>query len=297
MKYIFILNANAGEHTANNVQEELKAYQDKIEYSIHLTTAKKEATEFIKSYCEQNPQEETCFVACGGDGTINEVVSGLVGATNKCFAILSYGSGNDFIKCFPDKNFVSLEKLFNGTKQQIDIMQVNDSYSINVINCGFDAKVGSVANKVKEKGGKSPYGKGVFNAIFTSMVNKIDVYADGEKIGGDNKMLMCNLSNGKYCGGKYLCAPNSIMDDGFMELCYFKPVSLFTFLKILKPYERGEHIGHPKLTKILTYKRVQKVKIVSKKPTELSLDGEMLSGQEFNITILQKAITLVVPQD
>ncbi len=296
MKYIFILNNYAGEHLAQKEEELLAQYKDKVEYAIHVTLDKKEATTFIRNYCKENPEEEVCFVACGGDGTVNEVVSGLVGETNKYFAILSYGSGNDFIKCFPGKDFKNLDKLFAGEKKQIDIMQVNDSYSVNVINVGFDAKVASVANKEKDKGAKNPYGKGVFTAIFTAMRNKIDVYADGEKVGGE-KMLMSNFSNGKYCGGKYLCAPNSIMDDGLMEFSYFKPVGLFKFLKILKPYERGEHIDHPALKNILIYKRVKEIKVVSEKEIELSLDGEMLAGKEFNIKCLEKALNMIVPAD
>jgi len=296
MKYIFILNNHAGNKSAEKENEFLEQYKDKVEYALHLTLGKKEATTFIKNYCKENPEEETCFVACGGDGTVNEVISGLVGEKNKYFAVLSYGSGNDFIKCFPNKDFLSLDKLFAGEKTQIDVMQVNDSYSVNVINVGFDAKVGSVANKVKDKGGKNPYGRGVFTAIFTAMKNKIDVYADGEKVGGE-KMLMANFSNGKYCGGKYLCAPLSVMDDGLMEFSYFKPVSLFKFLKILKPYERGEHINHPALNGILTYKRTADIKVVSQKEIELSLDGEMLSGTEFNIKCLHKALNFIVPAD
>ena len=128
------------------------------------------------------------------------------------------------------------------------------------------------------------------------MKNKIDVYIEGEKIGGE-KMLMANFSNGKYCGGKYLCAPLSVMDDGLMEFSYFKPISIFTFLKILKPYEKGEHINHPAVKNIMTYKRVKEVKVVSQKETEISLDGEMLKGKEFNIKCLQKALNFILPAD
>ena len=92
-----------------------------------------------------------------------------------------------------------------------------------------------------------------------------------------------------------MCAPKTIMDDGLLEFSHFKPISIFTFLKILKPYEKGEHMEIPKVKKILTYKRVEELKVVSEKETELSLDGEMISGKEFTIKALHKALNFIIP--
>ena len=122
MKYVFILNNYAGKGDAETENEYLKKYQGIVDYSVHITTAKQEATAYIKEYCKQYPEEEICFVACGGDGTVNEVISGVVSEKNKYFAVIPLGSGNDFIKCFPEKDFVNLDKLFNGQKTQIDVL-------------------------------------------------------------------------------------------------------------------------------------------------------------------------------
>ena len=76
MKYVFIINPVAGKGGGQEaLQREIQAFFAPGEYEIHRTTGPGEATEFVSRY----PAGEACFVACGGDGTLNEVVSGLVG--------------------------------------------------------------------------------------------------------------------------------------------------------------------------------------------------------------------------
>lgn len=295
MEYIFILNNHAGAHHADNLNKELEQnYQDKIEYQIYLTQAKKDATRFVKEYCKNFPQKEACFVACGGDGTINEVASGVIGEKNKCFAVLSYGSGNDFIKYYSDRDFLSLEALFGGKIAQIDAIQVNDCYSVNVVNSGFEAKVGSIANDIKAKGGKNAYTRGIIKALFSARKNDICVEVDGEVVSKE-KMLLCSFANGKYHGGKYMCAPYAINDDGYMEVCLIHPISLLMFARMLPYYKKGEHIKMKCLGKYLVYKRARTAKVTTPTTTELTLDGETLSGSEFFIKILDKAVNFIIP--
>lgn len=295
MEYIFILNKNAGSHHAIELQKELeKTYKGKIDYQIYFTKTKKDATNYIKNYCKTNPDKNSCFVACGGDGTINEVASGIIGEKNKSFAVLSYGSGNDFIKYYAGKDFLSLDKLFGGKQTQIDAIQVNDSYSVNVVNSGFEAKVGSIANDIKNKGGKNAYGRGIIKALFTSRKNNIQIKVDGEVITKE-KMLLCSFANGKYHGGKYMCAPYAINDDGLMEVCLIHPISLFKFAKMLPHYKRGEHLDMDCIKNYRVYKRAKTAEIFSEKPTELTLDGETLQGTRFLIKILDKAVNFIIP--
>ena len=297
MEYIFILNNHAGAHHADDLKKELEEkYQGKVEYQIYHTKAKKDATSFIRGVCQSYPEKEVCFVACGGDGTVNEVASGVVGEKNKCFAVLSFGSGNDFIKYYPDRDFLSLDKLFGGKIVQIDAIQVNDFYSVNVVNSGFEARVGSIANDIKNKGGKNAYTKGIIKALFSARKNDIQIEVDGERITRE-KMLLCSFANGKYHGGKYMCAPYAVNDDGLIEVCLIHPISLFMFARMISHYKKGEHIGMKCLEKYLVYKRVKTAKLTSSNPTELTLDGETLKGTEFFIKILDKAVNFIIPSN
>ena len=295
MKYVFIINLSAGNNLAEkSLEKELATLKEPIEYEKHVTREPKEATLFVKEYCE-NSKEEICFVACGGDGTINEVVSGLIGQENKYFAVMPYGSGNDFVKYYPNSNFLSLSDLINGEKLKIDLIKVNDSYCVNMCNIGLEAVVGAEANRVKEKGGKHAYFKGLLKGIFCGRFNKLEIKADGEVI-TKKRTLLCSVANGKFAGSKYMCSPLSEMDDGIMDVVLFRAMSLIRFLFCIKHYVKGTHLKLKSIAKKRVYKRAKVVEINAKKEISVCLDGEILKGKHFLITVLHKALNFILPK-
>ncbi|MBQ7308138.1 MAG: YegS/Rv2252/BmrU family lipid kinase [Clostridia bacterium] len=295
MKHIFILNQTAGEkHSREKLEQELKEIN--VDYEIVCTQYHEHAKVIVKEYLEKYSNEKLRFYACGGDGTVNEVSSCLANVENAEFAVIPYGTGNDFVKYFGGKEkFSNVEKIVNGNVMPIDIMKIGDNYSINICNFGFEAVVGRIANEVKLKGGKDPYGTGIKKAIFSGMSNPITVEVDGKVINGKSKMLLCTLGNGKYVGGKYKCAPRSVIDDGLIEVCLIDTITIFQFLALISKYEKGEHLELNK--KYVHYVRGKNVTISSKKRFELCLDGEIIMGTKFNVEILHKAINFVVPKD
>ena len=296
MHYCFIINnepSKAG--NAEKIEADIKRLEKPIDFEIYRTTAEKTATEFVKEFCQNNPEQETCFVACGGDGTINEVASGMVGAQNKHLAVLAYGSGNDFIKYYQGKDFLSVDSLVNGTPHKIDILKVNDSYSINVCNFGFDSVVASTANKLSRKGNKNPYRWGIVKAIFCGRFNRIQVKADGEELNPGKRMLLCTLGNNNHVGGEFFCSPRAKNDDGLIEVGYCKTTTLMGFLGLLKIYTVGNHLDDPKASKHFIYRQSKTVDVHSDKQIELCLDGEMLPGNDFHIQIIPGAISFIIP--
>lgn len=303
MKYIFIINGRADKSDARNQLEQmLAADAGDAQYEIYPTTGSGDGTRYTRVYCDLHPEEEVCFVACGGDGTINEVASGLIGFKNKSLAVLAVGgTGNDFIKYYcggdmksgPD--FKNVHDLLAGEERQIDIIKVNDNYSINVCNFGFDSVVASTANSRIARGkAKNAYRFGIIKAILTGRFNRIEVSADGEKLGG-HRMLLCTLANNHYVGGEFFCAPRAKNDDGLIDVCYIRAMSLVGFLQILPIYTRGEHLDHPKYGKRFTYRQAKHVEVRSKNLIELCLDGEMLPGTKFDIDIIPQATTFRIP--
>ena len=297
MHYCFIINAEpckAG--NADKIQADINNLKEEIDYEIYRTTAEKTATVFVKEYCAEHPEEETCFVACGGDGTINEVATGMVGAKNKHLAVLAYGSGNDFIKYYEGKDFLSVKNLVNGTAHNIDILKVNDDrYSINVCNFGFDSVVASTANKLSRKGNKNPYRWGIVKAIFCGRFNRIQVKADGEELNPGKRMLLCTLGNNNHVGGEFFCSPRAKNDDGLIEVGYCKTTTLMGFLGLLPIYTAGHHLDDPKASKHFIYRQSKTVDVHSDKLIELCLDGEMLPGHDFHIEVIPQAISFIIP--
>ena len=297
MKYIYIIKGRADKVPKyKELYEQLKLYPHS--YDIYTTLGEGDATRYVRVYCDLHPNEEVCFVACGGDGTINEVASGVVGFQKKQMAILFIGGSTaDFLEYYPGRDFRSVKAMLEGTVQPIDIIKVNDSYSINVCDFGFDSTVASHANDLISKGVEAhkAFRRGVVSALLTSRFNRIKVVVDGERI-SRGLMLLCTLANGVQVGGEFRCAPNAKNDDGLIEVCYIRSMSLLRFLLLMPVYRKGEHLTHQFFKRKVIYRQAREVEISSKDLIDICLDGEIIPGSSFHVKILPKAVSLRLPQ-
>ena len=301
MKHIFIVNTVAGEHSClEEVKKAIASESEAIDYELFTPNSAKDNVSQIKEYLEAHPDEEVRFYACGGDGTLNKVASGIYGYPNASLAVLAYGSGNDYIKYYADlKAFRNVENAMHGTEKRIDIMQVNGRFAINATHFGLDSIVAKVMHKIRRYpiiGGKMCYPIAVLRAFLTGMRTKCTVYADGEKL-NDGKICLCTIANGKYVGGSYKCAPNSLNDDGLLEVCLIKPISRIKFALLKKYYTNGTHLDNPKFKDIIVYRRAKQVVIEGGKGFCVSLDGEVLNSERIVVDNKQQAIRFVVPKE
>ena len=301
MKYIFIINPHAGEQdNAAQIRAQIEALPQKDDCEIYLTKAVGDATEFIGKYLEARGDAPVRFIACGGDGTVNEVFNGAVGHENVSVSCYPCGSGNDFVKAFGGaEKFLSAAALVNAKDTKIDLLKVGERYANNVVNFGFDTTVAITINKQREKtghGGKSNYTKGVVTALIKSMKNKCKVRADGEVLNEDGRLLLCTLANGQYVGGSFKCAPRSKPDDGLIEVCLIKPISRLRFVQILGTYTEGKHLDDEKMQDIVVYRQAKKVDIVAPEGFAYSLDGEIIYENRFSVEIAPAAVNFAVPE-
>ena len=301
MHTIFIMNPCAGEKNGlSELQEKLSRCEGKENCEIYITTAPRNATEYVRSYCQEHPGEKVRFIACGGDGTLNEVVNGAVGFEQAEVGIYPCGSGNDFVKSWGGaEKFLDVEKLLKAGSRKIDLLKIGDRYSDNVVNFGFDTTVAITVNEGREKkgsAGKSYYTKGIIRALVKSMRNEFRVWSDGELLNPDGVGLLCTLANGQYVGGSFRCAPRAVMDDGLMEICLVRPVSRLSFIRMIGVYTRGEHLDNPATQKIMTYRRAKKVHVTAPEGFAWSLDGEIIYENDFTVEVAPKAISFVIPE-
>ncbi len=298
MKHIFIVNPKAGQTDHENIiHESLKKYDNTIDYEIYRTTAPRDATRFIKQYCSAH-HEEVCFYACGGDGTLNEVINGVVGFPYAYVSIYACGSGNDFVKYYGGiEKFLNIDNLINGTPHKIDVIKVRDRYSVNIVNFGFDTAVCQTMTNVRRKpiiGGKRAYTTGVVKALFTAMKNECVVKVDGIPLNED-KMLLCTIANAQYVGGAFRCAPKATLDDGMLDVCLITPVSRFKFIKLVKDYTDGKHLDNPEFASIMKYKRGKKVEVIAPEGFAITLDGEIVENNHFVAEVVPEAVNFMVP--
>ena len=308
MKYIYIINGRADK--AQQYQE----FFDQLKeiphvYEVYTTMGEGDATRYVRLYCDLHPEDEVCFVACGGNGIINGVASGLVGyacsseeaaaqCENKTIAILYFGGATaDIIFNFPGRNFRSVKDMLDGSVTPTDIIQVNDSYCVNVCNLGFNAKVASRANELVAEGKSAhqAYTRGVINAFITSRFNRIKVLVDGELI-ARGPMVLCTVANGRRVGGEFNCAPDAKVDDGLMDVCYFRAMSLLRLLMLFPLYRSGTHIGSRAGKNKVLYRQAREVTITSKDLIDIYIDGEQLPGSHFHLKILPGALPLRLPK-
>lgn len=301
MKYIFVINPAAG---TGGSEEKLKTaianLPEKDDCEIYLTKSPGDATRFVKNTIKEHAGEAIRFIACGGDGTINEVFSGTIGSANVSVTCFPCGSGNDFVKVFGGADtFMDVSSLLHAPEQKLDVLKVGERYSINVTNFGFDTTVAITINKEREKtghGNKSAYTKGIIKALIKSMKNKCKVWADGKLLNPDGKALLCTVANGQYVGGSFKCAPRAKTNDGLMEVCLVKPISRLRFVKILTPYTNGEHLDREDLKDVFIYRQAKKVDVEAPEGFAYSLDGEIIYENKFSIEIMEGALNLAVPE-
>lgn len=301
MKCIFIVNPRAGEGKVQEfIKDEISKIPQKDDCEIYPTKAANDATRFVKEYCEAHKDEKVRFVACGGDGTINEVFNGAVGYENASVSCYPCGSGNDFVKVFGGKEtFSNIQKIVEAEDRKLDLLKVGDRYSVNVTNFGFDTTVAITINKEREKtghGNKNAYTKGIVTALIKAMKTNCKVVADGEVLNPDGKMLLCTVANGQYVGGSFKCAPRAKTDDGIMDVCVCRPISRLTFASLLGTYTAGEHLDNEKTKKYFTYRQAKKVEVFAEKGFAYSLDGEIIYDEHFTIEIVPAALNFAVPE-
>lgn len=302
MKHLFIINPCAGkEDSTSAITQRVEAYASShpdFDYQIYVTQSPGDATRWVNQWCNEHHAQEARFYACGGDGTLNEVVSGVIGRTCVQVSCYASGSGNDYIKYYGTlEDFNNLERLVNGIPHPVDVMKVNNRYSINICNFGFDAMVCKVGNDVRRKpiiGGKHSYTTGIIRSIFTSRSNYVRMTVDGQPF-FDGHMLLCTLGNGRYNGGKYMCAPLSKNDDGLLEVNLFKRMSLIKFASLIDDYSRGTHINRPDVKRLMLYRQATTVEMASPDPFWLVIDGEMLHSNRYRVENLHHAVTFVSP--
>lgn len=307
MKYIYIIN---GRGDKAPYYEEFFDQLNAIPHphTVYSTLGVGDATRYVRLYCDLHPEEEVCFVACGGNGIVNGVASGLVGhmfsgnaavsqSNNKSMAILYFGGATeDIIINFSGRNFRSVKDMLDGTVTPIDIIRVNNSYCLNVCNIGFNSAVASHANELVARGKSAheAYTRGVINAFVTSRFNRIKVIVDGERI-ARGPMVLCTVANGRRVGGEFNCAPNAKVDDGLMDVCYFRAMSLLRLLMLFPLYRSGQHIGSRPGRKKVLYRQAREVTISSKDLIDIYIDGEQLAGFQFQLKVLPGALPLRLP--
>ena len=301
MKYYFVVNPLAGGGKKQNlISAEIEKLPVKSDCEIYITKCVGDAMNFVKKTCEEHKGEQMRFIACGGDGTINEVFNGAVGYENVSVSCYPCGSGNDLVKSFGSvEKFLNIPALINAPVQKLDLIKVGDRYCDNVTNFDFDTTVAETVNIDRAKNGhgkKSSYAKGVVKALFTAMRTDCTIIADGENLTPDGAITLCTLANGQYVGGSFKCAPRAKTNDGLIEVCVAHPISALKVPSLIPKYIKGTHLDNLDKLDFLVYRQAKKVEVIAHGENfAYSLDGEIIHTDRFTAEIVESALDIAVP--
>lgn len=273
MKHIFIVNPIAGSGRALKVSNNIKKIceEEMIDYQIIYTNKKGEATKIASRIKGRN-----IVFAVGGDGTLNEVLNGLMGSKN-ILGVIPAGSGNDFYR--------SLEKM-NDQMPLIDIGEVNNKYFINVVSIGIDAEIGNNASVMKKI--KVPrtqiYNASIVYTFFKYKFKDIDFEIDNTK--GKEKCTILTVCNGEMYGGGYKIAPEASLCDGYFDVYFVKKISKLSIPLLIGKLKNGTHGSDKAVKKV----KANKIKFKCDKELVCGYDGETLIAKKFKIKMHEKAM-------
>lgn len=296
MKHVFVINPCAGKkHAAGIIKPMILDYFSKNsgDYEIYETTAPYAGIDFVKNY--PVGEETVRFYACGGDGTLFEVVNGAYGRPNTQVAVIPLGSGNDFIRLFGTKDMlVDVQAQVNGTPIQLDVIKCLGKIAINQCSMGLDAEVcarQATFKKISFLSGEAAYTASLLYCFIGKMKSTFTVKFD-DKEPFTMPTLFCYCGNSRWYGGGYMAAPHAMPDDGLLDFVHVKKnCSRFKLLPLISKYKRGEHLDWD----ITTFVRGKKLYIHSDKPAAVNIDGECEYVTDCDFEIIEKGITFVVP--
>ncbi len=296
MKHLFIINPAAGSRNRTQQYSEVIHRVCKprgLDYEIRVSTAPGECARIAREYAQE--ATELRVYACGGDGTLNEVVGGVAGMPNVAVTVYSGGSGNDFVKLFDDpKAFFDLERLLDAEEATFDLIDCNGDISLNICSVGLDARIGTDVSNYK----RIPLLQGFRAYAASTVVNVIRgvhehyvVEIDGETI-DDNQTMIC-ICNGRYYGGGFHAMPDADPTDGKMDVLLVKKVSRLQVAGVVGKYKDGKYkeLGH-----IARYFKTDRVVIRADKPTAIQLDGELRMADKMEFQISDRKIRFFYPR-
>ena len=296
MTHLFIINPAAGSRNRTDDYSEVihKTCREKgVDYEVRVSTAPGECTRIAREAAETG--EEYRIYACGGDGTLNEVVQGAAGHDNVAVTVFSGGSGNDFVKLFNDPQaFFDLERLLDAEEAQFDLIRCNDDISLNICSVGLDARIGTDVSSYKRLPllhGFRAYAASTVVNVVRGVSEHYVVELNGKRIDGD-QTLVC-VCNGRYYGGGFNPVPEADPADGLLDVLLVKGVSRVQVAGVIGKYKSGRYKELPHLVR---HYRTKSVKILCDKPTPINLDGELRMAQEITMSVAEEKVRFFYPK-
>lgn len=296
---LFIVNPSSGQRTIQNTLDKLigqLVLKQLVNHVDVFYTSKKDDAYYHA--LNVNEQDYDFITVVGGDGTINEVVSGMVTSNKKIpLCILAAGTVNDFA------NYLKLPSDIDGVCQLIsqfnilcsDVGKINDRYFMNVAAGGMFSDVSFTVSKADKKrlGPLAYYINGIINlpSQLNTNINLKIILDDANILETEAKLFM--ITNTNRVGGFENIIPYADIQDGMLDLIIIKNCSVTDLVALSKDYLLKKHANSP----FISYGQAKKIEIHSQQEVVIDIDGEKGSALPVKIEAISKAINILVPQE
>lgn len=294
MKLLIIWNNAAQSNKAQKYQHNIEFFlkSHTIDYDLLQTKHIGHAKELV---AKTRINQYQGVIAAGGDGTLFEVVNGLMAHTKNNrvpLGIIPIGTGNAFsreLKLMPNDWEKSLKIIIEKNTRIIDVGKTetksNHFYFLNIIGMGFVVDVGRTTIKIK-KLGKISYTLATLWQTIKLKKHSVKLIINNQVI--TDKLVFVEIANSRYTGSSFLIAPDAKIDDGLLDIVILKKISRPRILKLFPSIYSGKHIQYPE---IQTYK-AQQIEIDTDYPMPLMPDGEIIGETPVKISCIKGALEI-----
>jgi YegS/Rv2252/BmrU family lipid kinase len=295
-KWVFIINPIAGNGSAKTIvpklEEMIKIH--KLEAELVYSEKKGHASELSEMYLKKG---FTHIIGVGGDGTMNEIARPLVNKKDVTIGIIPAGTGNDFIQIlgFPNRfGDTDWEVFFKGEVISMDVGNVNGMIFLNGMGLGFDAQVAAEnytdSGKVKE-GGKNRYIWHIIKTLLFFKEKRMTVITGNSR--QETDCFINTIAIGRRFAGGFFLTPKAIANDGLLDVCMIKRLSLIERFSILLKVPKGIHIKD----KRVNYSQIPGINLEFSEIVPFHVDGELNFSKKFDVSIMPEALNIIYNSD
>ncbi len=315
--FILIANPISGKGHAKNVAEQAHAALTEAgqQGQLVFTAAAGDAKRFAHEAAANGVR---FVIACGGDGTLHEVVNGIATLPDVILGVLPCGRGNDFAAAIgvPLKPETAIATLLSGTPIHVDLgrcYQINreligealepesaltnnrqpttDNYFTTIATCGYDAEVSRRAAKgTPVFAGTASYAYAAVETLF--YYDPPVVHLEGDFGTYDGEILLAATGITNRYGGGFKIVPDARINDGLFDVCIIRPVSELTVLRLMVTLFWGGHVSHP----AVSIHRTRAITIKTETPLLLYADGEPMSETPVTIETIKHGLVVMSPR-
>lgn len=278
-----VLNPTAGRGAAARVRPLVSRELAGVRHVVAETGARGEAAQLAEAAAREG---WPAIVAVGGDGTVHEVVNGLMRAAgdgaSAALGIVPVGSGNDFAKLagVPSDPAQALRRIAGGSARAVDVGSVNGRWFSNGVGIGLDARVAIEVDRRRRFRGLAMYMHALANVLRVYTPPRMRVEIDGQPA-GDGPMTLVTVGNGGRHGGGFWICPDARLDDGVLDVCMCDGLGTLGILRFLPRVLRGTHTG----ASCVRMRQARAIRVTSPDPLPVHADGEIVADDAREVSI------------